>query len=346
MRNCVLLTTLALVVFSTPPEASADALARARTALADLRYEEAYPLFLEAWRDGDRSPGELRLLFQLAGQVAATLGDEDAAREHFARLKSLDPEARLPEGISPKIAIHFDQVEVAPLVVRAEVRMEPSPVAIVIVDSDPLGMVRGARATFKTPRGEPRFVEGRGRRRIELPLPSAPRLEIVIAALDLYENRLVELGTDTPYVIEPPEAKRQITITPPPPDPVPATGSRPDSDHRGAPLYAHWGLWGSLSVVSGGLGVFFGLRARSDQNELDALNSMSSDHDFREALAVEDSLRRNAVTANMAFALSGASAVAAVILAVVHRSEDDPPRARLTPGLAPGGVTLGLDVDL
>ena len=90
----------------------------------------------------------------------------------------------------------------------------------------------------------------------------------------------------------------------------------------------------------GAVGLFFGLRSESAQDELDQLNRNSPAHDFRDALAVEDRLRRDTLIANIGFAAAGATAVVAAVLWL-----REPRRAAISalPTIAPSSTAWTLD---
>jgi hypothetical protein len=284
----------------------------AERALESLRYEEARPLLERAWRSGQNGPVALALLFRLQGEVAATLGDEAAARRAFARWLALAPGAQLDEGTSPKLAAVLEaaraQLGGAALAIDVEVAENGAAVALVVV-SDPLDMIAGARASYRDESGVQGVVEGKGDHRVELPLPVAGHFRVVVAAVDSYGNRLVD--HEITVVPAPASAK------PSPPPPPPTIVATPAPPLR--PLVASPWLWaglGSASLIVGGV---FAWRAGDAQHELDTLDAESGQHSFGEARAVEDRLVTSAVTADLAFAAAGACAIAAIVLALEPR---------------------------
>ncbi len=330
-----------------PRDRSVD-LDAAQRALDNLRYEEARPLLERAWHSGQNGPQALALLFRLQGEVAATLGDEPAARRAYARWLALEPSARLDEGTSPKLATAFEaarrQLEGAALRVDVAVARDGAAVVLVVV-SDPLAMIAGARASYRSQAGVQGVVEGKGDLRIELPLPTAGDFRVVVAAVDGFGNRLIdhEIVVDAPQPAKPgrtaPAASRSVPVpTPvPPPAPVPAP---PPRRAPAPPIYASPWLWSSVSagfVIAGGV---FAWRASDAQSQLDDLNANSAQHSFAEARLVEDRLGTNAMAANLGFAAAGACAVVALVLALESPHSPASAHLSLRPALGGGRVTF------
>lgn len=323
-----------------PPVERLSYLDQAQRAYDDLRYEDARSLLELAWRSGANGPAELRLLFRLHGEVAITLGDVAAGEFSFRRLLALDPRARLPEGTSPKIVQWLDAARevLGGRTLRVRHEIVPGTGIALIVESDPLAMIAGARASYRPSDGdgERRTLEATGRDRIELPLP-AGELEVVVAAVDEHGNRLVELG---PLRVAPRA-------------PATASGGGGSAERpvtggaRATPLWRHWAAWGTLTAGFVGGGVVFGLRARDAQAELDRLNADSRNHPFTDAQEVERRLHRDVLLANVSF---GAAAVCGVVTGVLVwralRADDGrggrEPAVRAA--ILPGGAALDVAV--
>ena len=84
------------------------------------------------------------------------------------------------------------------------------------------------------------------------------------------------------------------------------------------PIYKRWYSWGALAVGSAALGAYFGMRAGSDWERLDGVIDDSGNHSFEDAMALENSGRRNQKISNLGL---GAAALFAVV-AVVNVSFD------------------------
>lgn len=328
-----------------PAQAEPSLLSRAQAALDDLRYEDAAQLADRAWRSGGNRRDDLIAIFRLAGQVSVTLGNGELAESHFERLLALDPDAQLPEGISPKIAARFAAARAKTSGrLRAGFRADGTTVTAE-VSSDPAKMVSTLRAKV-----------GKEVKEAIAPDPLTVTLavdrptEVELSLLDEFGNILVE----DKVMVEPAPASHAPLRT------QAAVGqslaernaaaATPSTAHEeveeddgprpvGPPVYTRWGVWAGAAGAAGALGIVFGLKARSDQNELDDLNDQSGGHDFRDASSVEDSLRRNALIADVCFVLAAGAGTAAVLLWMRER------KARRAAVVAPAGAGASVSFD-
>ncbi len=347
--TAVALLLAALAAPAGAQDRSAD-LDAAERALEELRYEQALPLLDRAWQSGQNGPKALARLFRLQGEVAATLGDEAGARRAFARWLSLVPDARLPEGTSPKIVASFDaaraQLGAARLHVDVQVTADGAAVAM-IVATDPLALVAGARASYRGEGGVQGTVSGKGGARVNLPLPTAGLYEVVVAAVDSYGNHLVEQSITVGEGDPPPSDDDPVAAPRAPPRPddsgVEAARPRPPREARtpSRPFYANAWFWGALGAGAGVAGAYFGVQARQAQHELYALNASSEQHPFAEARAIEDRLRSDALAADVSFAVAGACVVVAVVLWLRPAPRRPGVSARVGAGPGSAQVTLG-----
>ena len=348
--RAALTTVLAAVLLAAPVRADepedAD-LARARAQLDASDYLAARDSLAAALAAGRSGPAELAEIYRLSGQVAGALGQPAAAEDFFRRLLALAPRATLPPGTSPKMARPFAAARAwakdhDPLRVKVETAAAPPALTLVVL-SDPHGMVASARATVRVAGRPEATVEGAGRDRIELALPRAARIDVLLAGLDEHGNRLVELGTaDVPIVVvgaeerpAPPDAKPRPAVPPAPPPPP-----------RRRALYARWWLWGGAALGFAAAGAWFGLAARGAIDDLEALNADSQNHRFEEALDVEDRARRDLLLFDVAAAAAGACAVAAVLLYLTEPRAEPPRagRARVAPAPARGGAAVLVEI--
>jgi hypothetical protein len=254
---------------------------KARAAIELLRYDRALEELDAALRAGDSDPKGVATILRMLGEVNASLDLPETAVQHFQRLLALDPTATLGD-VSPKIAQPFADARAAgrpPLRAHAEIVQAPVPAIVVIVDSDPLSMAAGARAT-----ADGRHLEARGASRIELPLPPAERLELQVSLLDRYGNRLIDLPELFYRKLQPPER-------------------------------SHAYLW---TLAAGGAaaitGIVFGLASRSNDDDARRFTADSTNHDYREIQSLQDSARHDALAANISFGVAGACAIVAAYL--------------------------------
>jgi hypothetical protein len=312
-------------------------LEQARRQKRALRYDEARASLDRALARGGNSPAQLAEIYRLRGEVAAGLGDRRAAEESFRRLLALVPTASLPAGVSPKIADPFAAARASlagrpPLSVTHQIERGASPALVVVVESDPIGMVAGARVQYLRPGGRWITSEVRGRGRLRLALPAEQLLSLAIAIIDDTGNVLVGFGSrDRPLEV----ATAAPGASPRPPD---------DDRQRSPSLIARWQLWAAVAVSFGAAGSYFAIDTARAENDLDAIYDRAGTTEFADVMDRIDDLEsrgeRSALLANIGFGIAGASALTAAILLI----RDASGRER-TAGvsLAPsaGGLTVG-----
>jgi hypothetical protein len=276
-----------LLLLATIPARAAD-LERANAEIQQLHFDRALEALDAALRAGDNSPAQLARIHRLLGEVSASLGLADAAVGHFQHWLMLEPTGELEEGASPKLLQPLADArrllqDRAPLQVRYRVD-SAAPSITLLVDSDPLTMVAGMRVTVHRAGAALATVEQRSGGALTVALPPGP-LDVELAALDRYGNRLVELGTI-------------------------AVGRRA----RPRPLVARWWAWGSLALAAAAIGTGFAAAEAVAQGDLDRATQQSPMNDFRDVHALEQSARSDALGVNVSFAIAGAFAITSVVL--------------------------------
>lgn len=345
MRRSLIAVTV--LILGWPAAARADEnphLARARGELDELKYDRAARSLEQALATGTNGPAELAEIYRLSGEVAAALGDAKVAEEHFRRLLAIKPDARLAAGVSPKISQPFEAARAwfssrTPIQVRHELSADEPRSITVLVDSDPLNMIAAARANVVVDGGAAERIERKGPAPIELTLPEEGRLEVEVAAVDRYGNRVVEISTPSRPIVVP--APRRVEDAG---GGGGGDGDDDDRDRRTAPsrsIFGRWYVWGGLALGFAAAGTWFGFQALDAEEELARLNMNSSMHDFTEALEVENRGRRHALVANINFGVAGALGLVATYLIVKDLGSSDAPRrdtARVIPSADPNGV--------
>lgn len=331
--------TLGLAAFAalaSPRPAAAEArdlVAEAEDHLEALEFERARATIAEAVHAGASGPAELADIYRLSGVIAGSYGDEDGAARAFRRWLALEPEAALEEGVSPRIAEPFERA-------RAEMAGEPA-IAIdaylidgdrrvaVMAIADPLEMVEGASAHFRTEDGVTRSAREVGDSPYAIDLPLGVRGEVSVALRDRHGNRLgeAEVALDRGRSRE---------------APVGDTEAAP-----GPPLYARWYMWAGAATGFAGAAAYFGLSARSEERRLAGIIAASEDYEFEEAQAVEARARRSARFASAAGIAAASAGVAALAVFALDFGDDgegggSATRAFLSP--APGGGAAGVEL--
>jgi hypothetical protein len=283
-----LVCVVALCLASSLAHAGPD-LDRARLALERLDYPTAKRALEQALESGENGPEELREVCRLLGVVDAAFGDNAGAFEAFRRWLVLEPTATLDEGMAPKVRAPLARARSwvdsqGWLALRlGDPTGDPRNI-VVAIESDPLGMVAGARAEYRRRDGMVRSVSVKGNASLVLLLPGDARGRIRVSPIDRRGNRLADLWLDAPD----------------------GGGSRPP--------YLRWPLWGGTAVAFAAVGAYFGARTAAARDELDAIIADSSNHTFEEARRLERRGNRYALYANLSYGAAAASAVAAAAL--------------------------------
>ncbi len=305
---------LAFALLGAAGPASADEpndagalLAEARREKEALQYGRALELLERALSAGGSGPDVVADIVRMAAEVAAGLERPEVARDYFERLLVLRPDTSYPAGTSPKLAEPFAAARRAlsgrALVVRHAVPADAPPRVVVTVESDPLRSITAAVVRWQTRGGRAGVARAAGRERIVVPVP-ADAATIVVAALDLHGNELVVHGSESA-----PIAVGGTSLA--------GRGStEPASSAR--PVWARWYWWAGATVVFAGVASLFGLQALSTQDEIDRRNLGSGGYQYEDTLALERRGEREALFANVGFALAGATLLAgALVLAFV-----------------------------
>ncbi len=348
MRFCLWgqVAVAAALLTTLEHSAWADALADARKAVEESDYLRAQPALVSALEAGTASPDELAEIYRLTGIVEGALGNEDAAEKAFSKWLALDPDGALPPGTSPKIMRPLAAAQELvskkePLSAKAETAHDPPSVTLVVA-SDPLKMIVGAKVYFITDGKPEETLEADGKKKVTIELGTGKRIELRLHAVDRYGNRVVELGTkDAPIVIA--SSGKETKIDPKDRGLLVGTKVAPAEPR---PWYFQWWVWGTATVVATGVGGYFAWRTNSDLDRLDYLNANSLVHRWSEAQEVEDSARRNLLVTNIAAGTAGAFAIGTAILFLTRpttrsTSTENELRATFTPTRGGGAVVLG-----
>jgi hypothetical protein len=318
----------AALIASAAPAAADDGtatLGKAQKAIEDIDYDAAKKLTDTALASGTLGPSELARAHMLAGEVAAALGDDAGAHDHFERWILLDPAARLPDGVSPKITTPFTAAHAS-----AEA-LGSSTFAVtpgerqggqleLTIEHDPLRMV--ARVHVEFDHGGD--AEGVGAH-LQVAIDDAAT-RATVTLLDEHGNRLVE-----PIALALSSAPAATTVT--------ATAAPVVKTTHSLPAAVRWPTWTVVALVAGGGAAYFAHAASDDQKQLDALNAASSTHSFDEAKAIADRGKRDALLANVSIGVA-AAAVAAVVVTVIV----DHTTVEIQPMAAPGGAGASVTI--
>lgn len=292
-----------------------DDLAEARRLEASLDYAGAIAVVNRLLVRGGAEPGQLAELHLLAGRLAAGLDRPQVAEGHFARLLALRPEARLPDGTSPKLTVPFETARARSIPLSLHVTSARGLITI-HRDADALGLVVGIQVHVVDATGTHSDVTDRGRIRIAIPAATSA---IEVTALDAAGNR-VWIGTapDEP-IVEGPRPPRIVF-------------------GEGPSFVGRWPLWAVITGVAVGTGVFATVKFYSAQDEFDRLKR-AGETNFTALQDLETRGRRWGWTANIAF---GAGVVTGLVtIAFSVRGDHGPIALRIGPGPGTGLAITG-----
>lgn len=337
-----LLATLALIA---PRVSRADsvALAEARDAIRQVKYDRAQARLVDALHEGGHAPAELREILQLAGTTAIVLGQREIGDQYFRQLLALAPDATLPAGVAPKLRDAFVAAQAAMAALgrlSVHVRIDASGALTVEVAADPLHQ---ADAVELVAAGAPTRLPLRAGRAVV----AAPSALVEVRLLDGYGNQLTVIAADAievpaateispsmpPAVLDPgivavpPEARAE----PPAPTPSLPVATRP--------RWRRWSTWAIPTVVGAGVGVGFAIGAKAARDERDRqLLEPAGQYSDEYAAAVEAAEDRQLIS-NLAFVATGVIAVTGAVMVLTWQ-----PPARVTTALRIDGDGAGVVV--
>jgi hypothetical protein len=272
---------------------SADnpSLTQARRAVKDVRYDDAQQLLVAALERGGNTPAELREIYLLSAATAVVLGQAELGEQYYRRVLALDPTAKLPTDVSPKLRERFVAAKAFMAAqTRLEIRAERQKDQIrITVIGDPLNMIAKYAAIAH---GEP------------LPVETTTTLEVPrdtgateVRALDEHGNTLAT----TAIVDEPAEA------TPAP---------HHDEPHEPAetPLVRRWQTWAIPAGVAAAVGIGFFIDARLAKGELDDILASSSTHFLADAESQRQRWQNDMLVTEISLAAASAFAVTAIVM--------------------------------
>jgi tetratricopeptide (TPR) repeat protein len=91
--------------------ADSDTIASAKGLYERFRYEQAYEAFNAVLERPGHSPDEIADIYLHLGLIAAAMDRQQDAVEHFTHLLCVKPDAKLAEGLSPKVAGPFKRAQ-------------------------------------------------------------------------------------------------------------------------------------------------------------------------------------------------------------------------------------------
>jgi hypothetical protein len=251
-----------------PAVAWADDLQRARELFDEMEYQQAHAAAGLALDQAEAGPAELVEAYRLQGLSLSALDQADEALVAFRCMLSIDPAAQLPPDTSPKLAAPYYQAvamarDIQPIGLRLAAdgpRAAPGGKLRVLLQSDPLGLVRGVRLVSRVgagawTRGPGVDLASAGQAELALPPPASSGVqEYYLEALTAAGGVLSRLGrVDQPFRVAAPQPLAD----------KPAAG--PDLDVRdheateATAWYETWWFWTAVGVVVVGTAVGLGV---------------------------------------------------------------------------------------
>lgn len=301
---------------AAPRATDADAVARLTAARAEirshvhaLRYAEARAAAEAALAIGAADPATLAELVRTLGEVTAALGDDAAAERWFVAWLTIDPQATLPPGTSPKLTDRLAAARgrgagLAPA--RREIVEGDAPRLEVMLAGDPGGLVAAAAVRVG---GERELSAPVTAAAIDVPLP-ADTTRVEVSLRDRAGNEVAA------FVVE-----RAVSSV------APVSGRRRSLLRRPWP----YAIGAGVLAATGGVLVW---RRQVARDDLDAILADSGNHTFGDAEAARDRAETYGWLSVAGFAAAGALAVTAIVLSTLDDAE-----VVLAP--SPGGVSVG-----
>ncbi len=315
MYTRIAIPTLLFFALVGSPTSHADKTTEsAQKGLAELRFEDARSIALKGLKEGTRGPENVSTLYMILGQVSASLGDDADAEEAFRAALSLDGEASLPEGVSPKLSEPFSRAKASledeqPIKLLSELAADGQ--LSVQIASDPAKLVGGVEASYQLD-GAPKTKRAKGTGTIRLELPSGI-IKLEVALTDAHGNQLT-----SPEPVDVGEIETNVVMK----DDLTSPTASP-------PIYKRWQLYAGLAIGSFATGAYYGNASRSKTDEIAQLEDGT---EFSVAQDLEDQAKKRALYANIGFAAGAALGAAAVWMFL---SEAPTPEAPLATAIVP-----------
>jgi len=252
---------------------AADDLDRAVELTLEMKYPEALKLANQSLKSPSSGPGELAKAYEIQGMCLASLGKTKAAVQSFRKLLAIDPDFRLGENVSPKIAEPFDQAlkeskdqkkislaHTAPAeeVPMGQLELEAS------LEADPLAMVKKIHMRYQVDGGKQkrktRRTKGPGKVVMKFSKKlKAKEIRYWFEAVNRHGGVLARAGSASePFVVKirppvvavSPVVKKKLEPEPPVPSPpVLPPQKKPPEDDEGGAWYEQWWLWTGVGVL-------------------------------------------------------------------------------------------------
>lgn len=302
------------------------AIDKAKTQLADLRFDDARNTATTALKKGSRGPNEVVDLYMLLGEVSASMGKDKDAAKYFHNALSINLAAALGPGASPKLSEPFDKAKnrlssADPITLDYEVFDEGR--VVVTVTSDPAKLVGGA-ALLYTEGGAEKTKKGRGADTVNMKIPDGAS-DLRIVAVDKYGNQ----------INEPIDLEADGTVE----GGASGLGVSKSKNKPGRPLLNRWQLYAGLTAVFAATGGYYSFKSKGFVEDAEALEDGT---EFSKAKQLEDFAKEKALYANISFVAAAllAGATYYVYTTNADTTEKAPTKTTIAPYLTPEEVGI------
>ena len=178
---------------------------QAEEAYAQIDFEQTIAHANAAIEEGDRSPAEMKRLYELLGLSYAAERQEEEARDAYIRMIAMDPEAQVDTDLAPRIRSPFLEAKgywsSRSKGFGVEARVIPAQHSVRVELIDPVGMATELRVLSRrhgeaTAMQEQRVAAERVALVAVEALSEEGQIDYVVEVLDEHGNRIAELGTE------------------------------------------------------------------------------------------------------------------------------------------------------
>jgi len=254
-----------------PAAASGDDLQEATRLLDIMEYKKAQKAADRVLKSPDSGPHELVAAYRIKGLSLSALGKTNRSLAAFRRLLAIDPDFRLSEDVSPKLAAPFYQAVAMQrtqkgLTLGHQPPLPPAALAgatlKITLKSDPLHMVKRIELRFSTDLdGKERKMVARIKkpRTVLMKLPAglvAGEISYYFKVTNRHGGTLAYVGTkQKPFVltvekVEPPPRVVLAPVPPPEPTPPAVEPLLQKEEEPAAPWYKTWWFWTAAGVAT------------------------------------------------------------------------------------------------
>jgi tetratricopeptide (TPR) repeat protein len=301
MRSILMIAVLVLVpVLAWTGE---DNLNQAEQLFRQMQYQKALTVVTHMLEVAGNDPKQLVESYSLQGLCFSALGRTEESVMAFRRLLAIDPDFQLSRDISPKLSPPFSKalaIEQKPILLKHNQPempyMHSGQGLEVVLQSDPLGMVRAVRLIFWGESNKENKLEttlmGPGKVMIKLPQETkADKVSYYFEAINKFSGVLFRLGSkERPFEIKVEIGQPSLALDHPVPDgkdtstsalmskEQPYATSDSDREKKAAerPFYKTWWFWTVVGVaVVGGVAAGVAIPLANKQGSSGAYNDYS-----------------------------------------------------------------------